>query len=253
MADEVENARPKGLLIPFDKFVILDVLPPEKYKAVITLMRKYVEYGEEPGELEDLEKIAFEAMRSAMDTNILSYQRKLSANQQNGRKGGRPRKCQETDALSGKPKETDGFFEKPTETQENPQKPKYKVQSTTSTNVDDSLVVVMREPVDTDLAKIVQRYENAIGTFPRSALEKLQSWRKVFSTEMVLLAIDKASEAGGRSWRYINGILSNWQRDGVHTPGDVAASDEKHQSKPAKGSTSRPAADVYADIFKGVI
>ena len=34
--DDIEMARPKGLLIPFDKFVILDILPPEQYKNVLT-------------------------------------------------------------------------------------------------------------------------------------------------------------------------------------------------------------------------
>ena len=43
MVDDIEMARPKGLLIPFDKFVILDILPPEQYKNVLTKMRQYVE------------------------------------------------------------------------------------------------------------------------------------------------------------------------------------------------------------------
>ena len=42
MVDDIEMARPKGLLIPFDKFVILDILPPEQYKNVLTKMRQYV-------------------------------------------------------------------------------------------------------------------------------------------------------------------------------------------------------------------
>lgn len=45
MVDDIEMARPKGLLIPFDKFVILDILPPEQYKNVLTKMRQYVEHG----------------------------------------------------------------------------------------------------------------------------------------------------------------------------------------------------------------
>lgn len=136
MVDDIEMARPKGLLIPFDKFVILDILPPDKYKYVIsTLMRKYVEHGDEPEELEDLEKMAFESLRSSMDTNIETYRRSILANRKNGRKGGRPRKATETDGIAEELTETHGFSEKPTKTDGGL---KYKVQSTTDTKVSDS-------------------------------------------------------------------------------------------------------------------
>lgn len=100
--------------------------------------------------------------------------------------------------------------------------------------------------VDADLARIIQRYEEVAGGFPRSALEKLQSWREIFSTEMILLAIDRAVEANKRYWAYINGILTNWQREGVRTPGDAEASDENHkrqQARPGR-STRQPAESV---------
>mgnify|MGYP002247573424 FL=1 len=89
-------------------------------------------------------------------------------------------------------------------------------------DVDGDVDVVKRDntaAVDMELSKIVQHYQRAIGDFPRSALEKLQKWRQEYSTEMILLAIDKAAEAGKRSWNYINGILSGWQRDGSTHPG----------------------------------
>lgn len=93
--------------------------------------------------------------------------------------------------------------------------------------------------VDTDLAQIVQHYEQAVGSFPRSALDKLQKWRQSYSTEMILLAIDKAAEAGKRSWSYINGILSGWQRDGLHTPGDVAAADARRATQKANAPRNK--------------
>ena len=135
MVDDIEMARPKGLLIPFDKFVILDILPPEQYKNVLTKMRQYVEHGKEPEGLEDLEKMAFESLRSSMDTNIETYRRSIFANRKNGRKGGRPRKATETDGIAEEPTETHGFSEKPTKTDGGL---KYKVQSTTDTKVSDS-------------------------------------------------------------------------------------------------------------------
>lgn len=133
--DDIEMARPKGLLIPFDKFVILDILPPEQYKNVLTKMRQYVEHGKEPEGLEPIEQVAFESLRSFMDENIKTYQRSILANRKNGRKGGRPRKATETDGIAEEPTETHGFSEKPTKTDG---RLKYKVQSTTDTKVSDS-------------------------------------------------------------------------------------------------------------------
>lgn len=122
-------------------------------------------------------------------------------------------------------------------------------------DVDGDVDVVKRDntaAVDMELSKIVQHYQRAIGDFPRSALEKLQKWRQEYSTEMILLAIDKAAEAGKRSWNYINGILSGWQRDGIRTPGDVAANEQRRQDQPRGKQATESTVEAYANIFKGV-
>lgn len=122
-------------------------------------------------------------------------------------------------------------------------------------DVDGDVDVVKRDntaAVDMELSKIVQHYQRAIGDFPRSELEKLQKWRQEYSTEMILLAIDKASEAGKRSWNYINGILSGWQRDGIRTPGDVAANEQRRQEQPRGKQATESTAEAYANIFRGV-
>lgn len=98
--------------------------------------------------------------------------------------------------------------------------------------------------VDADLTQIVQRYEEVAGSFPRSALEKLQNWRKTFGTDMILLAIDRAAEANKLSWAYINGILASWQREGVRTVVDVAANDESRQQARPGRSPRQPAESV---------
>lgn len=98
--------------------------------------------------------------------------------------------------------------------------------------------------VDADLTQIVQRYEEVAGRFPRSALEKLQNWRKTFGTDMILLAIDRAAEANKLSWAYINGILASWQREGVRTVVDVAANDESRQQARPGRSPRQPAESV---------
>lgn len=77
--------------------------------------------------------------------------------------------------------------------------------------------------IDSDLAEIVQHFQDVIGIFPRSALNKLQRWREVYPAEIIHAAIDEADENNVRKWRYIDGILKSWQTDGVRTLGDVEA------------------------------
>lgn len=103
--------------------------------------------------------------------------------------------------------------------------------------------------VDMELSKIVQHYQQTIGDFPRSALDKLQKWRQEYSTEMILLAIDKAAEAGKRSWNYINGILSGWQRDGIQTPGDVSANEQKRQNRASRKQSAETVDDQLARVL----
>ena len=76
---------------------------------------------------------------------------------------------------------------------------------------------------DSDLAEIVQHFEQVIGIFPRSALDKLQRYRDSIPAEVICKAFDEAAESGHRSWKYANGILKSWQADGVRTLGDVEA------------------------------
>lgn len=246
MVDEMENIRPKGLLLLFTSFKLLNILPDAEFRHVINAMRDYVENGTEPDGLSDIEQVAFESQRKAMDDNIEIYRHTTLTKRENGRKGGRPRKPKETDRFSKKPTETYG---EPTETH-SPQI--LKIKDYSDTNVSDNVVVVKGNSVDEDLARIVQHYQEIAGDFPRSALEKLQSWRQTFTTEMILLAIDRAAEANRRSWAYINGILMNWHRDNVHTPGGVAALDEQHQSRQQQGNRAgnarKPTEDVGSQL-----
>lgn len=103
--------------------------------------------------------------------------------------------------------------------------------------------------VDVELSKIVQHYQQAVGDFPRSALDKLQKWRQEYSTEMILLAIDRAAEAGKRSWSYINGILSGWKRDGLRTPGDVEANEQRRQARPRGKQPTETVDDQLARVL----
>ena len=97
----------------------------------------------------------------------------------------------------------------------------YRVEKSSVAVVDKTTAAAAGSRTDSDLAKIVQQYEQTIGQFPRSALDKLQGYRSSIPTEVICKAFDEAAESGHRSWKYVNGILKSWQADGVRTLGDV--------------------------------
>lgn len=90
-----------------------------------------------------------------------------------------------------------------------------------SVAVVDTAATAADSRTDSDLAEIVQHYEKTLGTFPRSALDKLKKWKGVYSTELICKAFDEAAENNVRKWRYVDGVLKGWQADGVRTLGDV--------------------------------
>lgn len=97
----------------------------------------------------------------------------------------------------------------------------YRVEKSRVAVVDKTAAAAAGSRIDPDLEKIVQQFEQTIGQFPRSALDKLQNYRSSIPTEVICKAFAEAAESGHRSWKYVNGILKSWQADGVCTLGDV--------------------------------
>ena len=117
MVDDIEMARPKGLLILFTSFKMLDILPDSEFRHVVNAMRAYVETGSEPEGLEPIEQVAFESQREALDGNIETYRRAITAHREAGRKGGRPKKTDGNQKVfDDNQTEPIGFSEKPNET-----------------------------------------------------------------------------------------------------------------------------------------
>lgn len=247
MADDAENARPKGLLIPFDKLKLLNILDDKAFRKVFTAMAGYVQNGIEPDKLEPIEQIAFESMRLFLDENIKTYQRTVEANRENGRKGGRPRKATKTDGFSEKPKETHRFFEKPMETEENPQEPKethenqstkYKVQSTTDTKV---------SGIDTADAGHAPTKTTTSRFHPPDVEEVKDYFAGKGGTAGQAERFYAYYESNG--WKVGRNPMKNWK---AAASGWISRDKEQQRTQP-KADTMRSAADVYADIFKGVI
>lgn len=232
--DDIEMARPKGLLIPFDKFVILDILPPEQYKNVLTKMRQYVEHGKEPEGLEPIEQVAFESLRSFMDENIKTYQRSILAHREAGRKGGRPKKTDGNQKVfDDNQTEPIGFSEKPNETNS---PLKLKTNNYSDTKVSDSNSAEALPPTTKN-------------RFSPPDVETVKSYfAEKGGTEGQAIRFHAYYESNG--WKVGRNPMKNWK---AAASGWISRDSEQQPNKPAPGNTSRSAADVYADIFKGVI
>ena len=191
----------------------------EFYEAII----EYSFTGKEP-EVKGVVSICWKLVKPTLEKSMQDVL--------NGAKGGRPKK-----------NESPGFSEK-----ENPGFENSKSRRITGEGEGEG-EGRLSAAVDVELSKIVQHYQQAVGDFPRSALDKLQKWRQEYSTEMILLAIDKATEAGKRSWSYINGILSGWKRDGLRTPGDVETNEQSRQARPRGRQPTETVDDQLARVL----
>ena len=188
----------------------------------------------EPEGLEPIEQVAFESLRSFMDENIKTYQRSILAHREAGRKGGRPKKTDENQKVfDDNQTEPIGFFEKPNETK----RPlKYKVQSTTDTKVSDSNSAEALPPTTKN-------------RFSPPDVETVKSYfAEKGGTEGQAIRFHAYYESNG--WKVGRNPMKNWK---AAASGWISRDREQQPNKPAPGNTSRSAADVYADIFKGVI
>lgn len=181
---------------------------------------------------------AFEGIEPKFDSTQLSMAWALTVptidsgitSRKYGKMGGRKRKAKD-EGLNEKPALNAAFetgdstppFEPPFQRVESnvPDNPNEEKRKRNEVEVRNIAPTAADSRTDSELAKIVQHYQQTVGDFPRSALDKLQKWRQVFPADVLCAAFDEAAENGHRSWRYIDGILTSWQADGVRTLGDV--------------------------------
>ncbi len=200
-------------------------LSEEEQKEFLSAIPAYVFMGKEPDFKSGALKMAWTFIVPTLDSGI--------ANRQNGKKGGRKPKeksAKENPACKApleSPVSNPALFSEqnpcPKAPQETHTPKQLELEEEQEAVVRASAPTAADSRTDVELAKIVQYYQQVIGDFPRSVLDKLQKWRKTFPADVLCAAFDEAAEAGHRSWKYIDGILTSWQTDGVRTLSDVAA------------------------------
>lgn len=232
VVDDIEMARPKGLLILFTSFKLLDILDDAAFRHVVNAMRDYVETGSEPEGLEPIEQVAFESQREALDGNIETYRRAITAHREAGRKGGRPKKTDGNQKVfDDNQTEPIGFSEKPNETNS---PLKLKTNNYSDTKVSDSNSAEALPPTPKS-------------RFSPPDVETVKSYfAEKGGTEAQAIRFHAYYESNG--WKVGRNPMKNWK---AAASGWISRDREQQQNKPAPGNTSRSAADVYADIFKG--
>lgn len=180
-------------------------LSDTEFGRAVRAVLQFTEDGTEPN-LPGKESIMFDVLREQVERDRKSYEKKASAQRENGSKGGRPRKNE-------KPKETHGFLENPTkpnETQKTQEKEKEKEKEYISPlppyddDEDEALLLIARRHDQVfDRAKECGFDTNA------ATLDRLTELISCHGPDAVLAALDDCVEHGARTIAYLRKVLEN--------------------------------------------
>lgn len=206
----------------------MDELTDEEFGRFVRAYASYTETGVEPNFSDRSMRLMWKTVKAFDDMNCEKYESTSAARREAGKRGAMKRWAQEGKGIASDNKNGKCHFAN--------SKNALSESDSDSVAVVDTAATAADSRADSDLAKIVQQYEQVIGGFPPSALDKLQSYRSSIPTEVICEAFDEAAESGHRSWKYVNGILKSWQADGVRTLGDVdARRDARKKPKESAG------------------
>lgn len=180
-------------------------LSDTEFGRAVRAVLQYTEDGTEPN-LPGKESIMFDVLREQVERDRKSYDKKASAQRENGSKGGRPRKNE-------KPKETHGFLENPTkpnETQKTQEKEKEKEYISPlppyddDDGEDDALLLIARQH-----DRVFDRAKECGFDTNTAALDRLTDLISVHGADAVLAALDDCVEHGARTIAYLRKVLEN--------------------------------------------
>lgn len=191
----------------------MDELTDEEFGGFVRAYASYTETGVEPNFSDRSMRLMWKTVKAFDDMNCEKYESTSAARREAGKRGAMKRWAQEGKGIASDNKNSKCHFAN--------SKNALSDSESNSVAVVDTAATAADSRTDSDLAEIVQHYEKTLGTFPRSALDKLKKWKEVYSTELICKAFDEAAENNVRKWRYVDGVLKGWQADGVRTLGDV--------------------------------
>lgn len=208
----------------------MDELTDEEFGRFVRAYASYIETGVEPNFDDRSMRLMWKTVKAFDDLNCEKYESTSAARREAGKRGAMKRWAREGKGIASDNKNSKCHFAN--------SKNALSVSDSDSVAVVDTTTATAPR-TDSDFAEIVQHFQDVIGEFPRSALDKLQRWREVYPVEIIQAAIDEAAENNVRKWRYVDGILKSWQADGVRTLGDVET------RRDARKKASEPAGDDW--------
>lgn len=197
----------------------MDELTDEEFGKFVRAYASYIETGVEPNFDDRSMRLMWKTVKAFDDMNCEKYESTSAARREAGKRGAMKRWAQEGKGIASDSKNSKCHFAN----SKNALSVSDSESESDSVAVVDTATTAANSRTDSDLAEIVQHFQEVIGIFPRSALDKLQRWREVYPVEIIRAAIDEAAENNVRKWRYVDGVLKGWQADGVRTLGDVEA------------------------------
>ena len=197
----------------------MDELTDEEFGKFVRAYASYIETGVEPNFSDRSMRMMWKTIKAFDDKNREKYAETSRKRKKAGEKGAEKRWNKDSNGMASNSKNSKCHS---TDSKNGLYEYKYEYDyDSTAVAVENAAPAAPR--TDSGLAEIIQHFQEALGVFPPSALDKLQRWREIYPAEIIRAAIDEAAESGHRSWKYVDGILKGWQADGVRTLGDVEA------------------------------
>lgn len=196
----------KSLTIYSEYFRLINTLKPKKKRdSFLGAICDFYFQDKEPIFIKDSEE---EIIWDNLKKPIKKYKTKAL----NGIKGGRPKTKVETET------KTEMQTKKQTET-------KTEIQSKTKTTSNDVVVIVN---VDVNVKELYEYIEVNFGrTLSPLEIEKIDEWLKVFELDVIKYAFDLAVLNGVKTFKYVDGILKNWQGCNFKTLKEIKANEKK--------------------------
>lgn len=88
--------------------------------------------------------------------------------------------------------------------------------------------VVVDEQVD-PISKAIRTYEQVFGLANPITIQNIQFWCQDLSPELVIKALEIASNNNARSFKYTEAILRDWEKRGIQTVEDVEALEKQRE------------------------
>lgn len=226
-------AKKDSFVLYTDQKAVIDKLSNEQAGKLIKAIYTYVETEQLP-KLDMTLDLVITPFITTIDRDKQKYIKKCNENKNNANKRWNKKNTNVCDCIqtntnyADSDSDTDSVSDNDTDSDNN-----------NSDVVSDSCVDGLQE--------IIDFYNNNIGAITPFGLETLLDYAKEMPSDLIILAMKKATEANIRTIQYIKGILNNWSKKGVKTVADAEREDEQFKKNNKKQTKNEISQRDYSD------